>query len=228
MNIVLILAGGVGKRSGESIPKQFIRINNKPLIIYTLEKFEINNNIDYICISCHKDWKHQLENYLNEFNIKKVKSIIDGGSTGLESAYKGIIEINKFASLDSLVLIHDAVRPFIDQDSINDNIRVAKEHGLAMCSTQLVETLAYSEDGTYADKVVSRDKLNRILTPQTFKLSILNDLYLSEDVLKSNEPSTFSLYMSKGLPIYLSKGNDKNIKITYPEDISYFKSFFNN
>lgn len=226
MNIVLILAGGIGSRSGESIPKQFVKINEKPLIIYTLEKFEQNSNIDLICIACHKDYIETMKLYVEQFNISKAKMIIMGGATGLESAYNGIIEINKIAGDDSLVLIHDAVRPFINQESIDNNVEVARKYGLAMCSVPLVETLAYSEDGIIAPKIVARDNLHRILTPQTFKLSILNELYSDESVLKSNHPSTFSLYMSKGLPIYLSKGSEKNIKITYPEDIQYFKKFF--
>ena len=226
MNIVLILAGGVGTRSGEAIPKQFIEINKKPLIVYTLEKFNNNANIDYICIACHEKWIEYMKKISKKYNIKKVKSIVKGGSNGLGSAYNGIKAINKFASDDSLVLIHDAVRPFVDQKSIDKNIRVAKEKGLAMCSISLVETLAFSNDGVYSEKVVPRDNLKRILTPQTFKLSILNELFKEEDVEKSKEPSTFSLYMSKGLPIYLSEGSEKNIKITYPEDIEYFKKFF--
>lgn len=225
-NIALILAGGIGSRVGETIPKQFVEINGKPLIIYTLEKFDNNSNIDYICIVCHSEWINKLWDSIDKYKIKKVKSIIAGGNTGLSSAYKGIIEINKFGNGDSLVLIHDAVRPFIDEECINANIKIASQKGLAMCAVSLVETLAYSEDSVFSDKVIPRDNLYRIQTPQTFKLSILNNLYSNIDVEKSNEPSTFSLYMKQGLPIYLSPGNEKNIKITYPEDLNYFKQFF--
>ncbi len=225
-NIALILAGGEGKRAQQSIPKQFVDIDGKPLIIYTVEKFEENPNVDGIVIACHPDWTGYLYEVIKEYGITKVKSIVDGGSTGLESAYNGIVEISNLYSDDSLVLIHDAVRPFVDQETINDNIRVAKEHGLAMCSVQLVETLAYSEDNEYSSRVVPRDNLKRILTPQTFRLDILKEIYGGVDLKSAMEPSTFALYMDEGQPIYLSKGSEKNIKITYPEDIEYFFSHF--
>lgn len=97
-----------------------------------------------------------------------------------------------------------------------------------MSSINCVETLVFSEDGIYANKVIPRDNIKRILTPQTFKYSILKELYSNPTaVCNSNEPSIFSYYMRKGLPIYCSKGNEKNIKITYPSDIEYFKDFFN-
>lgn len=225
MNVALILAGGIGSRSGEKIPKQFVEINNKPLIIYTLEKFQNCSDIDEICIVCIKEWIEFLKDKLNEFKILKVKYIVNGGKNGLESVKNGLKAMDKLSQND-LVLIHDAVRPFIDNESINENIRVAKKYGMALTAVDLVETLVYSEDGCYSNKIINRDNLKRILTPQTFSYGTLVELY-NNSVLDSNIfPSTFSLYMNKGLPVYCSKGSEKNIKITYPEDIQYFKKMF--
>lgn len=225
MNYAVILAGGVGKRTGESIPKQFIRVNNKPLIVYTLEKFQNCNLIDEISIACIPDWMDELRTIVREFNLNKVKYITEGGNNGLTSAYNGVMAINSLSDND-LVLIHDGVRPFVDEETIVRNIDVASKHGLAMTAVDCLETLVYSEDSEYSNRIIPRDNLKRILTPQTFKSSILKELYKNEDIYSSNQPSTFALYMSKGLPIYLSRGNEKNIKITYPEDVLYFKSFF--
>ena len=226
-NVAMIIAGGIGSRMGLDIPKQFLEVNGKPLIIYTLEKFNNNSNINYICIACHVDWIERLWGYVHKYNINKVKIIVEGGDNGLSSARNGVTAIDEFEKgNDAIVLIHDAVRPFIDDECIDDNIEVASQNGLAMCAAPLVETLVYSEDFLYSDKIIPRDNLYKIQTPQTFKLSILKKLYDNVDVENSREPSTFALYMSKGLPIYISKGNEKNIKITYPEDLQYFKKFF--
>ena len=226
MNIVLILAGGTGSRVGANVPKQFINVNNKPIIIYTLEKFEKNDNIDLICVCCHREWLEQMKSYINDFKISKALLVVEGGATGLESVYNGIQAIKGIAEKHSIVLIHDGVRPFISQGMIDDNIEVAKKNGNAMSAIPLVETLAFSEDGVVSSKTVNRDNLYRIQTPQTFRLSDLLELYSDSRVLESTHPSTFSLYMSKGYPIYISKGSEKNIKITYTQDIKYFKKFF--
>ena len=227
MNIGLILAGGKGKRSGEKIPKQFVKVNNKPMIVYTLEKFQECHMIDAIYISCIETWMNQLNNYVLKYGISKVKKIIKGGKTGLDSVYKGLQGMSNHVTDDDLILIHDAARPFVDNQSLENNIKVAQKYGLAMSSIDCVETLVYSNDGIYADKIIPRDNIKRILTPQTFKYGILKELYKDFNYLNTTEPSTFSFYMNKGLPIYCSKDSEKNIKITCPADIAYFKKLFN-
>lgn len=226
MNIALILAGGIGNRSGEKIPKQFIQVNDKPLIIHTIEKFERSKEIDGIVVSCIQGvWQDKLERDCKRYGISKLLGICVGGKTGLESTQNGIKFLSMYDDRD-LVLIHDAVRPFIDEESISQNVRVALEHDVAMCSVDCVETLVHTFDGLRSDKVISRDGLKRILTPQTFRLGILRELYQDLDCTKSECPSTFVLYMNSGKTIYCSKGNERNIKITYPDDVRYFKNMF--
>lgn len=224
--IALILAGGVGTRSGEKIPKQFVEINRKPLIVYTLEKFQESNSVDGIVVTCVENWIPRLEEYVREFNISKVLKVVKGGKNGLDSVKNGLNALS-MCSDEDLVLIHDAVRPFVDVSSIEENIRVASQYGLALTAVDLLETLVYSEDGIVGEKVVDRDKLKRILTPQTFNYKLLKELYADDSKLNPLKyPSTFSLYMSTGAKVYCSKGSEKNIKITYPEDIQYFKKMF--
>ena len=192
-NIALILAGGVGKRAGIAFPKQFVAIKNKPLIVYTLEKFEQCTAVDAICVVTHRDW-------IDEISQKET---------------------------DALILIHDAVRPFVTEKIIVENIKVAEEHGVAVTSIPCLETLIKIDCGKkYSNESVPRDGLMRVMTPQTFRLQVLKQILSSENLDDCIYPSFFALYMSKGFPIFISYGSEKNIKITYPEDIDYLKSLF--
>lgn len=224
MNIAVLLAGGVGKRAACEVPKQFVEVNHKPLIVYTLEKFQQAEEIQRICVVCVKEWISALKSYAEKFGITKLDTVCEGGKTGLESLKKGLDALN--CEMEDLILIHDAVRPFVDAAIIKDNIAVAKKHDVAMTAVDCVETLVYLEKEGYAEKMIPRDCLQRIQTPQTFKYRILDDIYCRIKPEEISEPSIFALYMRLGNPIYCSKGNEKNIKITYPEDIEYFKKLF--
>ena len=140
MNIAIIFAGGTGQRMGTEIPKQFLKIDRKPIIIHTIEKFEKNENIDAIIISCLETWIPKLEKLVKQYNIKKVKSIIPGGETGQLSIFNGINTAYKMFPKESIVLIHDGVRPFIDNNLINENIKTTKEKGSAISCVKSTET----------------------------------------------------------------------------------------
>ena len=224
-NIALILAGGVGIRAGQDIPKQFIEVNRKPVICYTIEKFLCVPEISEILVVCLENWIPKLQDYVKLFNYRNVH-ICKNGKTGLDSVYQGIQAL-KSHDEDDLILIHDAARPFIDSETIHDNIRIAQKYNCALTAVDCVETLAYTEDGLTSNKIIQRDYLKRIMTPQTFRLKILREIFSDhENILKSKNPSTFCLYVESGYPVYCSKGNERNIKITYPEDVEYFKKFF--
>ena len=224
--IALILAGGVGKRAGIAFPKQFVAIKNKPLIVYTLEKFEQCTAVDAICVVTHKDWIDEVKTYLTKYKITKLQNVVTGGSTGLHSLKNGIDEISQ-KETDALILIHDAVRPFVTEKIIVENIKVAEKHGVAVTSIPCLETLIKIDCGKkYSNESVPRDGLMRVMTPQTFRLQVLKQILSSENLDDCIYPSFFALYMSKGFPIFISYGSEKNIKITYPEDIDYLKSLF--
>lgn len=227
MNIVLLLAGGVGKRAGADVPKQFLQINGIPLIVYTLNVFQQSNLIDGICVVAHSDWIKEVESYVSEYKITKLKWIASGGRTGLESVKKGLECLYELSN-DDYLLIHDSVRPFLTQKAIEENVRTALLHDVAVTSVPCVETLVKADGDGQATMQVPRDGLMRVMTPQTFKVKILRDLFGGTDVLNSPFPSTFALYMSHGFPVYCSYGSERNIKITYPEDIIYLKNLFEN
>lgn len=225
MNVVLLLAGGVGKRAGADIPKQFVRVNDIPIIVYTLKKFQESQYVDAICVVVHENWKDELKKYIDDYGISKLKWIVDGGRTGLESVQNGVNYLKDLSDED-ILMIHDSVRPFITQKAIEDNINLAKQHGCAVTSVPCVETLVKVDSEGMSTTQISRDGLMRVMTPQSFKLKLLRKLFFNEDVLNSPYPSTFALYMSKGFPVYCSFGSERNIKITYPEDIDYLKKLF--
>lgn len=225
MNIALILAGGVGNRVGSVVPKQFIEVKSKPVLVYTLEAFQGCKQIDAICVVANSNWIVSVKNYVSVFNISKVKWIVEGGRTGLESLFNGI-KAMKECPKDALILIHDAVRPFITNEVIEDNINVALKHGVAVTSVPCVETLVRIDENNKSVEQISRDSLMRVMTPQTFSYSVLNEILQKEDLKKCHYPSFFSLYMSKGFPVYCSHGSERNIKITYPEDLEYLKKLF--
>lgn len=227
MNIALILAGGQGTRAKASVPKQFVEINGKPMIVYTLEKFQNCRSIDRICIVCSSEWNSFLLKAKDSYSLGKLELFAEAGKSGLESCWNGIRSLSDCQDSD-LIVIHDAVRPFVDEETIEDSLRVAEEHGCALSSIPCVETMVRTrEDLTCSEEMVPRDQLLRILTPQTFQLGILRNLFRDFDPELGNKyPSVFAYYMSLGNPVYLSKGCERNIKITYPEDIEYFRKLF--
>lgn len=225
MNIAIILAGGSGIRVGGGTPKQFLKIKNKPLIAYTLEKFEKNKNIDSICIVTNCNYIDLTENICKEYDISKCVKIVEGGTTGLESAINGIKSIEKMCQKTDVILIHDAVRPLVNDDIINDNIEVCKQHGCSMTSVPLLETLIKSNGVDNYNEIINRDSLFRIQTPQSYIFSEAISLY--KEISKNDlnmYPSSFAYYVSKGKSIYLSKGNELNFKVTWLSDFKLLES----
>ena len=177
MNIALIIAGGSGARMHQDIPKQFINVADKPVIIYTLEAFQSHPNIDEIYVVCIDGWHDILRAYAKQFNITKLTSIISGGKTGQESIRNGVLEIAKTHSDEDIVLIHDAIRPMISHDIISDNICVCSEHGNAITVIPCAEAMLITNDGESSKEQENRDHLKRTQTPQAMKLGKLVKLH---------------------------------------------------
>ena len=225
MNIAIILAGGKGQRVGGHIPKQFINVNGKPVIAYTLEKFQECELIDGICVVCIEGWLDKIEEIKERYDLSKIKWICEGDNTGLKSLRNGI-EILSECGDEDLILVHDAVRPFIDLQSIEENIRVAKKYGVAMTSVDCDEDCV-NEDENHSSKVLAnREQLKRILTPQTFSFGLMKSLFENVNLDTETATSMFILYLKSGGTVYCSEGNSKNIKLTYLSDIEYFRHLF--
>ena len=225
MNIALLIAGGSGKRMGQEIPKQFLNVYDKPVIIYTLEAFQNHPEIDAIAVVCIEGWENVLWAYSKQFNITKLKYVIPGGENGQESIRNGVFEVEKHFESDDLVLIHDAIRPMVSAEIISDSIRVAREYGNAITVIPCAEAMLQTDDGIVSVGSYPRDRLKRTQTPQTFRLGEICDLHRRAlDAGITNSVASCTLKIEMGEQVYFSSGSEKNIKLTTVEDIDIFKA----
>lgn len=225
VNIALIIAGGSGNRMHQDIPKQFLTVNEKPVIVYTLEAFEKHPEIDAIAVVCIEGWEQVLRAYAKQFNISKLEYVILGGINGQDSIRNGVYELERHYSTDDIVLIHDAIRPMVSAEIISDNIRVAREFGNAITVIPCAEAMIQTEDGIISSGSYPRDRLKRTQTPQAFHLGQICDLHrraLQKGI--TNSVASCTLMIEMGEQVYFSAGSEKNIKLTTVEDIDIFKA----
>lgn len=224
-NIGLIIAGGVGARMQQAIPKQFMTVFDKPIIAYTMEKFEKHPSIDVIAVVCLDGWDNILSSYAKQYGISKLKHIIPAGKVGQESIKNGIFELAKHYSEDSIVLIHDAIRPNLSRDVISDCIAVTKQNGNAIVCVPCQEAMLETQDKISSTSSYPRDNLKRTQTPQGFKLgTIVNAHKKAAELGITNSVASCTLMIEIGEKVFFSAGSEKNIKLTTPEDIEIFKA----
>ena len=225
MVIALLTAAGVGSRMGLDIPKQFYHVENKPLIIYTLEAFEKHPSIDEIVCVTLPNWMDVLKAYAAQYKITKLRHIIPGGATGQESIYNGLKEIRKNLNEDdATVMIHDGNRCLVSSEIISNSLAVYKQHGSAVTAIPCVEAVFLSEDGLSSDVTIPREQLYRTQTPHTYNLSKL--LWAHEEAEKRgirNTAASCTLMQMLGETVYFSRGSEKNMKITTAEDLDLFQ-----
>lgn len=226
MNIGLIIAGGVGARMGQDIPKQFINVYDKPVIVYTMEAFQKHPNIDAIEVVCLDGWHEVLYAYAKQFGISKLENVVCGGVNGQDSIRNGLLDIAKRHNDDNdIVLIHDAIRPMVSQDIISDNIRVCRQYGNAITVVPCTAAMLKTFDGLSTEEQVPRDNLKTTQTPQAFFLNDIIEAHkvaLEKGITKSVASCT--MYIELGRKLFMSIGSEKNLKLTTPEDIEIFKA----
>lgn len=230
MNVAILTAGGIGSRTHQDLPKQFITVDNKPIIIYTLEAFQQHPNIDEIYVACLEGWEAVLCAYAKQFNITKLKRIVIGGATGQASIYNAMQAVSEAHSdtSDIIVLIHDGNRPMVSQDVITDSIVKQKMYGSAVAVIPTTEVVFVSQDGQLSTEALNREELWRTQTPHSYKFDEL--LAVHRRAIKDgidNTAASCSLMQKYGYTTYFSKGSEKNIKITTAEDIEIFKALLN-
>ena len=224
-NIGLLIAGGSGNRMHQDIPKQFITVNERPVIVYTLEAFERHPEIDAIAVVCIEGWEHVLRAYAKQFGISKLQYVVPGGKNGQDSIRNGVMELEKHFAPDDLVLIHDAIRPMVSAEIISDNIRVAREKGNAVTVIPCAEAMIKTEDGKVSAGSYPRDNLKRTQTPQAFRIGQICDLHrraLAAGI--TNSVASCTLMIEMGEQVYFSAGSEKNIKLTTVDDLDIFKA----
>lgn len=227
MNITLIMAGGIGERTNQEIPKQFLNVYDKPIIIYTLEAFQSHPDIDAIMVSCLEGWEEILKAYAKQFNINKLKWIVSGGDTGQETAYNGAVALKDICNEDDIIIQHDSIRPMVSADIISDCIVKAKKHGSGLAAMRCQETIIRSSDGRSGNESINRWEIMRVQTPQAYKYG--KYLWVHEEALKrgiTNAVYTNTMMVDLGEDVYFSLGADKNLKITTLEDIDMFKALY--
>ena len=230
-NIAVIFAGGSGKRMNTvSRPKQFLELNGKPVIIYTLELFDNHPNVDAICVVCIEPWIPFLKKQLKKFEINKVVEIVPGGETGQDSIYNGLCAANNWArtqgvdSNDVVVLIHDGVRPLIKEQTITDNIEMTHNSGNCITCIPATETFVVKQqDGglqipSRADSLIAR-------APQSFKLK---DILTAHELARKGNRHDFidscTMMSHYGHQMHTIIGPMENIKITTPTDFFIFRA----
>lgn len=227
MNIALIIAGGSGNRMGQDIPKQFMYVENAPIIIHTLQCFQQHPDIGVIAVVCLTGWETVLQSYANQYNVTKLKFIFPGGKSGMESIHNGIYGLKNVGFDDNdLVLIHDAVRPLLSQEIISSNIAICKSYGYAITGIKCREAILESKDGFSSNTSIPRDLLIRTQTPQTFTLKNIVDMH-EEANLKNITDSVASCTLCAELgnrEMHIVPGSEMNIKITTIEDLEILKA----
>ena len=227
MNYALIIAGGSGNRMGQDIPKQFMHVDNCPIIIHTMLAFERHPDINGIAVVCLDGWQTVLRSYANQFSVTKLKWIFDGGDNGQASIRNGIYGLRDAGCTgDDLVLIHDAVRPLLSQDIISSNIAICQKYGYAITGIKCREAILESDDGFAATTSIPRDKLVRTQTPQTFRLrNIIAAHEAAAELGVTNSVASCTLIAELGLgEMHIVPGSEKNIKITTVEDLEILKA----
>ncbi|GAB3494718.1 IspD/TarI family cytidylyltransferase [Flexivirga lutea] len=226
-NVAVIFAGGVGSRMGKAaVPKQFLEIHGKPIIVHTLEHFQNHPDVDAIAIAILPAMRPQLERLVRWYDLTKVRWVVDGGATGQESRHNALKAVADTFGGDTIVLLHDGVRPLIDESLITRNIEAAREHGSAATCTKFNETIA-SSPSEVIEKIIPRDTIYSAQAPQTFRLDEVLGAYdraVSEG--EHDSIDSVSLMFRYGHEVHRVEGPRSNIKITTAEDFYICRTFF--
>lgn len=226
--IAILTAGGTATRMHQDIPKQFLNVDNKPIIIYTLEAFQQHPNIDEICVAILEGWDQILWAYAKQFNITKLKYVVTGGTTGQESIYKGLTAVRNDHVDDDVVIIHDGNRPMVSQDLITDCLVKQKLFGSAVAAIPCTEVVFVSENMMDSNILIPRETLQRTQTPHAYKLGELWNAHKEANEKGiTNMAASCALMEALGKTTFFSKGSEKNLKITTLEDLEIFKALLN-
>lgn len=227
MNTALILAGGVDKRFKMDIPKQFVNVNNRPIIVYTLEIFQKHLDIDEIFVTCLDGWQEMVRVYGRQFNISKLREIITGGKDAQESTYRGLRLMKDRMGKGDIVIVHDAIRPLVSERIISDSIRMCQKKGMGVAATYIMDNIMHSWDGKEGYKSINRQEIMKVQTPQAFDFKLLWDMHnraIEEKCLGAWDNS--SMLTRLGEKVYFSEGSDLNLKINVTEDVEMFRALY--
>lgn len=227
MNIAIIIAGGVGSRMGQDIPKQFINVYDKPVLIYTLESFQNHPMIDAIEVVCIDGWHDVLRAYAKQYEINKLKWIVSGGKTGQESIRNGVYNLEGTAGENDVIIIHDGIRPLVDEAVLSDVIVKCKQYGNAVTSLPYNEQIFVIDDENSTTQYIPRETLRRVSTPQAYLYGCLDSRYheaFEKEIGIYGSSYTNTMMVELGERLYFAAGSEKNIKLTTKDDLEMFKA----
>lgn len=228
MTVGVVIAGGSGRRMGQDIPKQFIHVYDKPVLIYTLENFQKHPMIDAIEAVCIDGWQGILKAYASQFNITKLKWITVGGESSQKSIRNGVFNLEGKVSDDDIVVIHDGIRPLVDESVLSDVILTCQKYGNAVTSLPYNEQIFVISDGNSTTQYIPRETLRRVSTPQAYTFGKLDEAYheaYEKGIGISGSSYANTMMADLGERLYFAAGSDKNIKLTTKDDLEIFKAY---
>ena len=229
MNIAIIIAGGSGHRMRQDIPKQFINVYDKPVLIYTLEGFQRHPEIDAIEVVCLEGWHDMLRAYARQFEIDKLKWVVSGGETAQESIRNGVMALKDICAPEDIVVIHDGIRPMVEEFVLTDILVTCREYGNAVTSLPYNEQIfVVGEDKDTTTQYIPRDTLRRVSTPQAYRYDKIAWAYekaFAEGIGIQASTYANTLMVDLGETLHFAAGSEKNIKLTTKDDLELFKAY---
>lgn len=227
-NIAIIIAGGVGSRMGHDIPKQFIEVEGKPVLMYTLEGFQKHPMVDVIVLVCIDGWQEDVRRCCAQSGITKLRKIVTGGASGQESIRNGVFSLEGECAQDDVVIIHDGIRPLVDAFVLTDVIEKCVRYGNAVTSLPYNEQIFVVDDEISTVKYIPRETLRRVSTPQAYLFGRLDSAYheaFEKKIGIYGSSYTNTMMVELGERLYFAAGSDKNVKLTTPDDLEWFRAY---
>lgn len=233
MTVAIVIAGGVGSRMGVNIPKQFVLVEGKPVLFYTLEAFEKHPLVDAVELVLIEGWEKDVEQWKEQYGISKLKWIVKGGASGQESIRNGVYGLEDKCTADDIVIIHDGIRPLVQPEVLDDVIAKARQFGTGVTSMPYNEQifLVDEKDPAITHKYIPRETLRRVATPQAYKFGLLDQAYheaFAKKVGIYGSSYTNTMMTELGHELHFATGSDKNLKLTTPGDLEIFKAYLAN
>ena len=230
MNVAIIIAAGSGHRMGQDIPKQFINVFDKPVLIYTLEGFQNHPMVDAIEVVCLEGWEAVVWAYAMQFGIDKLKWIVIGGKSGQESIRNGVFNLEGKLSKNDIIIVHDGIRPLIEPFVLTDVIEKATQFGNAVTSMPYNEQIfvVSEDDSSTTTKYIPRETLRRVSTPQAYRFGLLDEKYheaFEKEIGIYGSSYANTMMVELGVRLHFAAGSDKNIKLTTKDDLELFKGY---
>ncbi len=231
MVVAIIVAGGSGVRMNMNIPKQFVPVDGKPVLLYTLENFQNHAQVDAIEVVCIDGWQDDVWDYARQYGIDKLKWIVTGGASVQESIRNGVENLKSVCSEDDVVIIHDGIRPLVDADVLDDVIEKCRLYGNGVTSMPYNEQIFLVDDEISTMRYIPRETLRRVATPQAYRYGLVRSAYqeaFRREIGIYGSSYTNTMMVELGHRLYFAKGSDKNIKLTTPDDLAIFRGYMHN